>query len=178
MNVRSAEERRARREFLQQLATAGVAALMAGEPRLLAAAPGGETVVHPQSKADACILLWMAGGMAAPDTFDPKKYVPFAPGVRVADVESTFPAIDTVVDQVKITKGLEEIAQVMDRAALVRSHVLPDLGSILHSRHQYHWHTGYIPPQTVACPHLGARMARVLGPNNPIMPPFISIGQR
>jgi hypothetical protein len=178
MNVRSAEERRARREFLQQLAAAGAAALMAGEPRLLAAAAGGETVVQPQPKADACILLWMAGGLAAPDTFDPKKYVPFAPGVRVADVESTFPAIDTVVDQVKITKGLEEIAQVMDRATLIRSHVLPDLGSILHSRHQYHWHTGYIPPQTVACPHLGAWLARVLGPNNPVIPPFINIGQR
>src|SRR5204862_8075807 len=61
---------------------------------------------------------------------------------------------------------------------LVRSHVLPDLGSILHSRHQYHWHTGYVPPQTVACPHLGAWMARVLGPKNPVIPPFINIGQR
>ncbi|MCA9258557.1 MAG: DUF1501 domain-containing protein, partial [Planctomycetales bacterium] len=53
-----------------------------------------------------------------------------------------------------------------------------DLGFILHSRHQYHWHTGYVPPQTVACPHIGAWMAKVLGPNNPVMPPFINIGQR
>ena len=177
MHARSNERRQARREFLQQLAAAGAAAFLAGEPKLLAAADG-EQLVHPKPKADACILLWMAGGMAAPDTFDPKKYVPFAPGVKVADVESTFPAIDTVVDQIKITAGLEQIAQVMDRATLVRSHVLPDLGSILHSRHQYHWHTGYVPPQTVACPHLGAWMARVLGPNNPVIPPFINIGQR
>ncbi|HUY87678.1 MAG TPA: DUF1501 domain-containing protein [Pirellulales bacterium] len=177
MNARSIERQKARREFLQQLAAAGAAALMAGEPRLLSAADG-EKIVRPQPRADACILLWMAGGMAAPDTFDPKKYVPFEPGVRVADVESTFPAIDTVVGNIKITEGLEQIAQVMDRATLVRSHVLPDLGSILHSRHQYHWHTGYVPPQTVACPHLGAWMARVLGPNNPVIPPFINIGQR
>jgi hypothetical protein len=120
----------------------------------------------------------MAGGMAAPDTFDPKKYVPFEVGVPVAKVESTFPAIDTAVDNIKITEGLESIAQVMDRATLIRSHVLADLGHILHSRHQYHWHTGYVPPQTVACPHLGAWMARVLGPNNPVIPPFINIGQR
>jgi hypothetical protein len=33
-------------------------------------------------------------------------------------------------------------------------------------------------PQTVACPHLGAWMARVLGPTNPVIPPFINIGQR
>jgi uncharacterized protein (DUF1501 family) len=66
----------------------------------------------------------------------------------------------------------------MDRATLIRSAVQPDLGSILHSRHQFHWHTGYVPPQTVACPHIGAWMARVLGPRNPVMPAFINIGQR
>ncbi|WP_373651468.1 MULTISPECIES: DUF1501 domain-containing protein [unclassified Schlesneria] len=163
-----------RRTFLKQLAAASAAALAVREPRLI----GAETTEHPTATADACILLWMGGGMAAPDTFDPKRYVPFEVGVPVKEVESTFPAIDTVVDNIKITKGLENIARVMDRATLVRSHVLPDLGSILHSRHQYHWHTGYVPPQTVACPHIGAWMARVLGPNNPVIPPFITIGQR
>ncbi|MCA9233176.1 MAG: DUF1501 domain-containing protein, partial [Planctomycetales bacterium] len=69
-------------------------------------------------------------------------------------------------------------AQVMDRATLIRSHQVADLGHILHSRHQYHWHTGYVPPQTVAAPHLGAWMARLLGPRNPVIPPFINIGQR
>jgi hypothetical protein len=166
-----------RRSFLKKLAAAGAATLMAGEPRLLRAADG-EAIVHPPATADSCILLWMAGGMAAPDTFDPKRYVPFEVGTPVAKVESTFPAIDTVVDNIKITAGLENVAQVMDRGTLIRSHVLPDLGSILHSRHQYHWHTGYVPPQTVACPHLGAWMARVLGPLNPVMPAFINIGQR
>jgi hypothetical protein len=56
--------------------------------------------------------------------------------------------------------------------------VVADLGHILHSRHQYHWHTGYVPPQTVACPHLGSWIARVRGPNNPAIPAFINIGQR
>lgn len=174
----SSEELTARRDFLKQMALASTAALMANEPRLLSAAPSGEQLVHPAAKADACILLWMGGGMAAPDTFDPKKYVPFEVGVPVAQVESTFPAIDTVVDNIKITQGFENVAQVMDRATLIRSHFQPDLGSILHSRHQYHWHTGYVPPQTVACPHIGAWMARVLGPKNPVIPPFINIGQR
>jgi len=82
------------------------------------------------------------------------------------------------VDGVEISQGLENIAQVMDRGTLIRSHVLPDLGHILHSRHQYHWHTGYVPPQTVAAPHLGAWMSKVLGPRDPAMPAFINIGQR
>ncbi len=152
------------------------AALMTGEPRRSLGAE--EKLAQPRATADSCILLWMGGGMAAPDTFDPKKYVPFAPGVPVASIESTFPAIDTVVDNIKITQGMENIARVMDRGTLIRSHVLPDLGHILHSRHQYHWHTGYVPPQTVACPHLGAWLAKVLGPKNPVIPAFINIGQR
>ena len=164
----------ARRTFLKQLAAASAAALATREPKLIAA----ETTEHPRPTADSCILLWMGGGMAAPDTFDPKNYVPFKVGVPVKEIGSTFPAIDTVVDNIKITEGFERIAKVMDRATLIRSHVLPDLGSILHSRHQYHWHTGYVPPQTVACPHLGAWMARILGPKNPVIPPFITIGQR
>ncbi|MHC2068240.1 DUF1501 domain-containing protein [Bremerella sp. T1] len=166
-----------RRQFLKQMAAASATTMMAGAPRLVTA-NDGQPIEHPAAKADSCILLWMAGGMAAPDTFDPKKYVPFQEGMPVAEVESTFPAIDTNVDNIKITEGMENIAQVMDRGTLIRSHVQPDLGSILHSRHQYHWHTGYVPPQTVACPHIGAWMAKVLGPLNPVMPAFINIGQR
>lgn len=162
-----------RRQFLQALAASGAAALAAGEPRRLLA----NTAENPEPRADACILLWMAGGMAAPETFDPKRYHPFEIGLPVEKVMSTFPAIDTAVDNIKICEGLEHVAQVMDRGTLIRSHVLPDLGHILHSRHQYHWHTGYVPPQTVAAPHIGAWMAKVLGPINPVIPPFINIGQ-
>lgn len=166
-----------RRDFLRQLAAGSVAALAAGAPRRLSGSEG-ETVAHPEPTADACIVLWMGGGMAAPDTFDPKRYHPYEEGLKVADMLSTFPAIDTAVDEIKICEGLEHIAGVMDRATLIRSAVQPDLGSILHSRHQYHWHTGYVPPQTVAAPHIGSWMARVLGPRNEVMPAFVNIGQR
>ncbi len=165
----------ARREFLRMLAAAGAATLSMSAPRLLAES---EKVVQPTATADAVILIWLAGGMAAPETFDPKRYAPYEKGLTYDRVLSTFPAIPTSVDGVRICEGLEHIAQVMDRGTLIRSAVQPDLGSILHSRHQFHWHTGYVPPQTVACPHLGAWMARVLGPRNPVMPAFINIGQR
>jgi uncharacterized protein DUF1501 len=163
-----------RRDFLRGLTTAGLTTLAGGAPRLGAAEP----VKHPEPTADTCILLWMGGGMAAPDTFDPKRYQPFEIGVPVEKILSTFPAIDTVVDNIKVTEGLENIAKVLDRGTLIRSHVVADLGNILHSRHQYHWHTGYVPPQTVACPHIGSWIARVRGPNNPVLPPFVNIGQR
>ncbi len=165
----------ARRKFIQQVGAASAAALASngthawGKP---------EAIIHPKAKADSCILIWMAGGMAAPDTFDPKRYFPFEKGLDVEKILSTFPAIDTSVDNIKITQGLENVAKIMDRGTLIRSAVQPDLGHILHSRHQYHWHTGYVPPLTVAAPHVGAWMAKVLGPKNPVMPPFINIGQR
>ena len=165
-----------RREFLSALSAAGAAALASGAPRLLSANEG-DAVEHPTATADTCILLWMAGGMAAPETFDPKKYTAFEKGVPVEQVECTFPAIDTALDGVQISAGLEEIASILDRGTLIRSHVQPDLGNILHSRHQYHWHTGYVPPQTVAAPHIGAWMSKLLGPNNPAIPAFIDIGQ-
>ena len=163
-----------RRDFLKQLGLASTAALATNGTQ----AWGNEDIIHPAAKADSCILIWMAGGMAAPDTFDPKRYHPFEKGLDVNKILSTFPAIDTNVDGLQISEGLENIAQVMDRGTLIRSAVQPDLGSILHSRHQYHWHTGYVPPITVAAPHLGAWMAKVLGPKNEVIPPFINIGQR
>lgn len=170
------EARSERRRFLQALAASGAAALLGGAPRLAAACD--DEAEQPPPLADSCILIWMAGGMAAPETFDPKHYLPYKVGTPVEEIISTFPEIETAVDGVKICSGLENIAQVLDRGTLIRSHVQPDLGNILHSRHQYHWHTGYVPPQTVAAPHIGAWMAYLLGPNNPVIPPFISIGQQ
>jgi hypothetical protein len=160
------------------LKTAGAAAFSAltgAAPRMLPAAEAGRE--KPNATADTLIVLWMAGGMAHTETFDPKRYTPFRKGMQANEVLSTFPAIDTAVDTIKFSKGLESIARIMDRGTLIRTAIAADLGKILHSRHQYHWHTGYEPPQTVAAPHLGAWIARVLGPLNPAVPAFIDIGQ-
>ncbi len=159
-----------RRGFMGATAAATLGALVGRDPQILRAAP-------PEAKADAIIVLWMAGGMAHTETFDPKKYTPFEPGVKVEQVLSTFPTIDTAVDHIKFTQGLERIARVIDRGTVIRTFNAADLGFILHSRHQYHWHTGYIPPQPMAMPHLGAVVSKTLGPKNPTVPAFISIGQ-
>src|SRR5882672_493831 len=163
-----------RREFLKTASAATLSALAAGFPRPLHA----ETEPKIEPTADTVIVLWMAGGMAHTETFDPKKYTAFESGLKPDQVLSTFPQIDTVVDHIKLTQGLENIAKVMDRATLIRSYTAGDLGFILHSRHQYQWHTGYAPPQTVAAPHIGSIIARTLGPRDPAVPAFIDIGQR
>ena len=160
-----------RRDFMRASGAAALAALAGSEARLLAS----PTKIAP--RADSMILFWMAGGMAQTETFDPKQYTPFEPGLESKRVLSTFPSIDTVVDNIKISAGLERIAKIMDRGTLIRSHRVGDLGFILHSRHQFHWHTGYPPPQSVAAPHMGAVISRTLGPRNPEMPAFVDIGQ-
>ncbi len=160
-----------RRDFMSTSAVA-LTALACGESA--AALNSGE---RPEARADTIILLWMAGGMAQTETFDPKKYTPYESGLESARVLSTFPSIDTVIDDIKLSQGLEKVSQVMDRATLIRSHRVGSLGAILHSRHQYHWHTGYAPPLSVAAPHMGSVVARTLGPVKPDVPAFVDIGQ-
>jgi len=165
-----------RREFLKTASAGTLAALAAGAPlsSFLTSCTGNSR----QSTADSVILLWMAGGMAHTETFDPKIYTPYEKGLDSNRVLSTFKSIPTVLDGINFSEGLESIAEMMDKGTLIRSYVAADLGHILHSRHQYHWHTCYEPPQTVAAPHIGSWIAHELGPKNPVIPAFINIGQR
>lgn len=165
-----------RRDFLKTASAATLSALAAGYPRALLAEAEVEKPIP--ATADTIIVLWMGGGMAHTETFDPKRYTPFEKGLSPDKVLSTFPKIDTAVDHIKFSKGLENVASVMDRGSLIRTYTAGDLGFILHSRHQFHWHTGYAPPQSVAAPHIGAVIARTLGPRDPAVPAFINIGQR
>lgn len=161
-----------RRHFLKSIGQASAAALTMGAPRVFA-----NDTKPAIATADCVVLLWMAGGMAHTETFDPKRYVPFSPGVESRRVLSTFPAIDTSVDGIKFSSGLEEMASVMHEGALIRTFTSPIVDKITHSRHQYLWHTGYLPPLSVAAPHVGAVVSKTLGPKNPDVPAFIDIGE-
>ncbi len=165
-----------RREFLKKTSAATLAAMAAGAPMTSFLSSCNNKKIN--SKADTVILLWMAGGMPHTDTFDPKKYTPFKKGMDANSVLSTFPSVPTAIDGVYFSEGLEYIGKVMDRGTIIRSYVSADMGHILHSRHQYHWHTCYKPPQSVSAPHMGAWIAKELGPLNPVIPAFIDIGQR
>ncbi|MBY0374854.1 MAG: DUF1501 domain-containing protein, partial [Bryobacteraceae bacterium] len=106
-----------RRDLLKTLALAPP--LAAADNKLLPA------------KADSIILLWMAGGMAQTETFDPKRKTPYEPGVASNKVLSTFDSIPTAVDNIRISEGLPEIAKIMDRGTLLRSHRVGDLGIVV-----------------------------------------------
>jgi len=165
-----------RRNFLKNTSGAMLATMAAGVPltQLFSSCNGRKTT----ATADTVILLWMAGGMPHTETFDPKVYTPFNTGMESNSVLSTFKSFPTAIDGVHFSEGLQSIGKIMDKGTLIRSYVAADMGFILHSRHQYHWHTCYQPPQSVMAPHIGAWIAKELGPLNPVIPAFIDIGQR
>ncbi|MFP6584750.1 MAG: DUF1501 domain-containing protein [Candidatus Hydrogenedentota bacterium] len=162
-----------RRDFLKTASVATLGALSAGAPEMAFA----EDLIQPEATADTLIILWMGGGMAHTETFDPKRYTPYEKDLASDAVLSTFPSIPTSVDGVRFSEGLDRLATLMDKGTLIKTYTAGDLGKILHSRHQYHWHTGYAPPLTIAAPHIGSMIARTLGQNNSDLPAFIDIGQ-
>ncbi|MCJ7467832.1 MAG: DUF1501 domain-containing protein [Maribacter sp.] len=172
------ETQNLRRDFIKKMTAASIAASATTIP--LTSFLSSCTPRFPKipATADTVILLWMAGGMAHTETFDPKAYVPYKKGVESKRVLSTFPKVPTVVDGLDFSQGLASIGGVMDKGAIIHSYKSADLGHILHTRHQYHWHTCYEPPQSVQAPHIGAWIAKELGPANPVIPPFIAMGQR
>ncbi|HEY4207578.1 MAG TPA: DUF1501 domain-containing protein [Puia sp.] len=167
-----------RRDFIKKTGAATLAALAAGAPVASLLTGCGKRSRLGNSTADTVILLWMAGGMAHTETFDPKRYIPFEKGLESNRVLSTFPSLPTALDGIRFSEGLQSIGSVMNKGTLIRSYTAADMGFILHARHQYHWHTCYEPPQTVAAPHIGAWIANLMGPKNPVVPAFIDIGQR
>src|SRR5271154_2408976 len=76
-----------RRDFLKTAGAATLGALAAGAPRQSLAAD--QPAIQPT--ADTVIVLWMAGGMASTETFDPKSYYPFKKGMSASRMLSTFP---------------------------------------------------------------------------------------
>jgi hypothetical protein len=165
-----------RRDFIKETSAASMAALAAGAP--MAGFLSSCNRPKLTATADTVILLWMGGGMAHTDTFDPKKYTPFTKGMQANDVLSTFKSSPTALDDIYFSEGLENIGKVLNKGTVIRSYVAADMGHILHSRHQYHWHTCYKPPQSVSAPHIGSWIAKQLGPKNSVIPAFIDIGQR
>src|SRR3982751_4928051 len=96
-----------RRQFLKTASDATLGALAARFPNAVLAADEAK----PKATAEAVIVLWMGGGMAHTETFDPKRYTPFKAGLESNAVLSTFPQIDTAVDNIKFSEGLERLGE-------------------------------------------------------------------
>jgi len=153
-----------RRKFIQHSAT--LAALGGVEPLLAA----GAKPDFPMGKAQACILLWLGGGPAQVDTFDPKPLGD--PSTKKAG--SAYPAIDTVVPGVQICEHLPELAKRMDRATVLRtvSHDVIDE----HAAAVNFMHTGRPVSGTVVYPSIGSVVSHELGAGQEGVPAYVLAG--
>ena len=128
-----------------------------------------ETPKLPKGKADACILLWLGGGAAHIDTFDPKRR---GDGKKVAG--SYYDAIDTAVKDVQVCEHLKRTAPLLDRCALIRT-----LGHDIVSEHgaaSNLVHTGRMPSGTIQYPSIGSIVSKELGTKDPAVPAYVVMG--
>jgi hypothetical protein len=123
-----------------------------------------------RGRADHCIFIWLGGGMAQIDTFDPKRLGD--PQRRQAG--SAYSAIPTAVSGVQVTRYLRRTANLMDRLTAVRSvhHNVVDEHAAATNR----VHTGRPTTGTVVYPSIGSVVAQERGPAAPGVPAYVLIG--
>lgn len=151
-----------RRQFLTTTAAGALATLAA--PARAASAP------LCRGKAESCIFIWLGGGMAQTDTFDPKRRGD--PAKKVAG--SYYDSIETAVPGVRVCEHLRRMAPLMDRATAVRTihHEVIDEHAAAVNR----MHTGRPVSGTVVYPSLGSVVAFERGSGGDGAPPYVLIG--
>ena len=167
-----------RRRLLQM----GLAAGAAGTLNLLGghgadATPAKTPAAKLKATADSVIVIWLPGGVAQTDTWDPKKFTPYVQGMKGGDILGTCPSITTAADGIRLGAGLENIASVMDKGTILRSLTNQTKFGAVHLKAQYYMMTGYLFPAGVQAPSLGAVVSRTLGRRDPNIPAYIDIGR-
>lgn len=146
-----------RRDFLRASAAATLT---------LAAGPA---VAAPRGKATACVMLWLGGGAAAVDTFDPKRR-----GDGKKQAGSYYDAIPTAIRGASVCQHLPRVADRLDRCVPIRSlhHKIIDE----HAAATNLVHTGRPTSGTIIYPSIGSVVAHELGPGGDGVPAYVVIG--
>lgn len=150
-----------RRSFLQVGVAAGLTLdqFFRAQAASAADAPGGKG-----PKAEACIHIYLPGGMAHQESFDPK---PLAPVEYRGDMGQ----IQTKLDGVLFNECLKETAKIADKITVVRSMTH---GEAAHERGTHNMFTGYRPSPAITFPSMGSVISHELGVRNNL-PPYVSL---
>jgi len=150
-----------RREFLRSGALAAAAVTL---PKTALAASK-----RPQATADACIMLWLGGGAAQIDTFDPKQR-----GDGKQKAGAYYDAIPTAISGTSVCGHLPRVARRLDRCVLIRSlhHKIIDE----HAAATNLVHTGRPTNGTMIFPSIGSIVAHERGPSAEGVPAYVVIG--
>ncbi len=123
----------------------------------------------PKGKADACIFLWLGGGAAHLDTFDPK-----VRGDGKRKPGSYYDSIETAVHQVRVSEHLKNTAPLLDRCIVMRT-LSHDIISE-HAAAANLLHTGRKPSGTLTYPSIGSIISHELGPKTEKVPAYVVMG--
>ncbi len=153
-----------RRDFLRFGAGAALCGLSL--PQLLKLEAQAKKEDITKRKADAVIMVWLAGGPATIDMWDLKPEGP--EGIR-----GEFKPIPTSAKGIQISEHLPKSAKVIDRATIVRSiyHTIPSHGTAT-----VWMTTGNKPTPAMAYPALGSLTAKLM-PAVQGVPKFVSFGE-
>jgi hypothetical protein len=141
-----------RRRFLRKAGQVGCGLGAISLSPHLHAAKKKDDIEYPKGKAEHCIFIWLGGGAAHIDTWDPKRK---GDGKKVPG--SAYDAIDTAIPGVKVCEHLKNCARVLDRFVLVRTvnHNVIDEHAAATNR----LHTGRPTSGTVIYPSIGSIVA-------------------
>jgi hypothetical protein len=114
--------------------------------------------------AKSVIHIWLPGGWAQQETFDPK---PLAPLEYRGDMGT----VDTCLPGVVFNDKLLHTAKIADRITVVRSMTH---GEAAHERGTHNMFTGYRPSPALTFPSFGSVVAHELGPRDNL-PPYVCL---
>lgn len=136
-----------------------------------AALAGAGFAAPAPRKADACIFIWLGGGMGHIDTFDPKAV---GNGTRTGKPGSLYPSIPTTVPGVRVCEHLPKVAGIMERITAIRTvnHKVIDE----HAFATNLVHTGRMISGNVTYPSIGSIIAHARGSGAPEVPAYMLIG--
>jgi hypothetical protein len=115
-------------------------------------------------KAEACIHIFLPGGMAHQESFDPKPYAP-------VEYRGDMGQVQTKLDGVVFNECLKKTAQVADKITVVRSMTH---GEAAHERGTHNMFTGYRPSPALVFPSMGSVVSHELGVRNNL-PPYVAV---
>lgn len=167
----NSEHTRSRRQFLKTAAAAATAGASFPAASLFAS-PSASPAAAPKAKAENCIFIWLGGGMAQIDTFDPKRRGNPKASPKVAG--SDYDCIETAVPGVKFCEHLHRSARLAERMTAIRSvnhHVIDE-----HAFGTNFVHTGRMISGSVTYPSIGSIVAHERGAASADVPAYMLIG--
>jgi uncharacterized protein (DUF1501 family) len=149
-----------RRGFLYVGLAGGLGLTLADLLRLQAAAPAGQK----EGKAKSLIHIFMPGGMAHQESWDPKPFAPIEYRGEMASIPTKIPGIN-------FNECLKQTAQIADKISVCRSMTH---GEAAHERGTHNMFTGYRPSPALTYPSMGSVVSHEFGVRNNL-PPYVCI---